>query len=1408
MPQIKVSGLDQGRKYYVRARVQNSSLNLSDWSLPLTFTTAEDKIPPGAIEDLLFESEGDSFIARWNPPTVNEDGSPMTDLAHYRVQVTSLKDAQVRTFTTKDQIVTIDLNRNKNLFGSLVGHLKISIAAVDLSGNIGEYVSAEAQNSPPGRVENVTAEGSVQTIHVGWDKVDDNDLDHYLVYVSGIGPGFQPGPDTYLTKTTALEYVMVTKNPDVQYFRVIAVDKFGQASEPSLAAWDYARQSFGTDVDPPSDIKNFNVSLELSADQSSAEAHVSFDPVLASDVDKYEVAYKTTSATVWSYITLPSDEVTATIGGLKIGTDYQFKARVIDYYANASNWTTIISRSGVIKTTAPPKTLGVDALGGRNNMIVRWDASTDESMANGEGQYEVEYSLSPSFSGSTTVKASGTVVSILNLGEKKTYHVRVRAIDSFGNIGAWSDTDTADTGEVVHDDSVTGIKIAAESITGDHIQTNTIDAASLKAGTAFIGALDVKSTLTVGANGVIKSENYGPDTAGYYLDKQQLIINDGSISAAALNIQDSHNMIHAAYSAFMFEKAFYLNEENVQRESGAGIDLLPGQGRAGSGALKHSAGGILNLVSISEYSDSSGLVLEAGEKYIVSAYVKKEGDTNASASIGMFCEQLDGEDYTDIKSEPSVITNKNEWTRIQAVISPDFPVDFLAYVRLHHHGPTTGTLLWSHLQVERIIGKREVASPWTPPGFTRISGESITTGNIQSSSVANYGGVIQPAWSLNTKGDLTIGSGYVRGHLIVGGKEDGDGSPEVAIQSKDYTEMLRGWAIKSDGDVEFNDGTFRGILNLSSPGAGVSAPTLTASVQPTELYVTPEDTRTIHIAGIRGQVTGYTRQELEEDSGEFLPVDPDPDKTARYFIGPTTDRSLTIQVHDAADIGDVAFLDEAPDNVNLSLINIGEITRPSESPEGYLNQGFRHRSGSGDPIDYARVEQASIATTGSSEDIKSSHVFSTSSRSEHHQRSAQASLALNSDPAELNAASMNLSVTEFYESDGVIESDSAEYAWSPQGMSYPGVPNPFIPTAASVVWDWSPLASSNKPDIGGAAAIRTINTGSWGAINTGEGRSYIDLFRGPQEKPLRGSWITVGSPHAYKDGGGRVRWAGGQYRSRTGIPSDFYVNSNPLGSSNQDISARIDRWNVAFGVGYSASGVIICSYDPVTEDGIFFRHRDNSNETPASEIYVRKNGATRTIWSTTNRPNYREYEHRLVREGNTVRGYLNGTLVATVTDNNLPTGEHFGFALDAGQMKEIRGKALAPGSDARGILLPTSVNVNNRRGITVSNNGSITIDTPGYYAVSLRLNAASSSAYNGFGGDWTYEYWLSIMHGGVRYEIGNNASRYDGAGFNHMQGTFVSYMSGPIQLAIHTNAPKNDRVSRIDMARLDIVRVA
>ena len=1400
MPHIKVSGLDQGRKYYVRARVQNSSLNLSDWSLPLTFTTAEDKIPPGAIEDLLFESEGDSFIARWNPPTVNEDGSPMTDLAHYRVQVTSLKDAQVRTFTTKDQIVTIDLNRNKNLFGSLVGHLKIAIAAVDLSGNIGEYVSAEAQNSPPGRVENVTAEGSVQTIHVGWDKVDENDLDHYLVYVSGIGPGLQPGPDTYLTKTTALEYVMVTKNPDVQYFRVVAVDKFGQASEPSLAAWDYARQSFGTDVEPPSDIKNFNVSLELSTDQSSAEAHVSFDPVLSSDVDKYEVAYKTTSATVWSYITLPSDEVTATISGLKIGTDYQFKARVIDYYANASNWTTVISRSGVIKATAPPKTLGVDALGGRNNMIIRWDASTDESMANGKGQYEVEYSLSPSFSGSTTVKATGTVVSILNLGEKKTYHVRVRAIDSFGNIGAWSDTDTADTGEVVHDDSVTGVKIAAESITGGHIQTNTIDAASLKAGTAFVGALGVKSTLTVGTNGVIKSENYGPDTAGYYLDKQQLIINDGSISAAALNIQDSHNMIHAAYSAFMFGGAFYLNEENIQRESGATIELLAGQGRAGSGALKHSGGGTLHLKPVSEYSGGNPLVLEAGEKYIVSAYVKKEGATNVSASIGMFYEELDGSEYFDNQGEPVLVSNQNEWTRIETVIDAGFAKDSVAVVRLHHRGPSGGSILWSHLQVERMIGKKESASPWTPPGFTRISGESITTGSIQSSNVGNYGGIMQPAWSLNTKGDLTIGSGYVRGHLIVGGKEDGNGSPEVAIQSKDYTEMLRGWAIKSDGDVEFNDGTFRGTLNLSSPGAGESAPTLTASVRPTDLYVTPTEKKMIHIAGIRGQVTGYTREEIDEGSGQYLPTNPDPSKRARYFIGPTTDRSLTIQIHDSSDVDDVAFLDDAPNDVNLSLVNIGEITNPAEEPSDYLTQGFRHRSGSGDSANYARVEQASTATTGSPKDIRSSHVLSIDSRSDFHKRTSQASLALNSDPAESNAASMKLSVTEFHESASSVASDSAEYIWSPKGMSYPGTTVPFLPTAATIAWDWGPLTNADKPHVGGNSTSRTINTGTWGRINTGAGRSYKDSFDGPKEKPLRGSWISYGNPKAHKEYG-QVQLVSADDWHRGGIHSDYYIYSSPLGSSNHDVAGKYDYWHKLYGIagGYYASGTVICSYDPVTRDGIFFRFRDNG-VADAAEIFVRKNGQERRIWSSSQHRRYTTYEQRLVRDGNVVRGYLAGNLVATVTDSNLPDGEYFGFSLYSGRLMEIQGKATTPGSDARGMLMPTSVNVNNRRGINVHTNGAIHIDVPGYYIVSVIIHAS-------FGGHWERGYWINISNAGTKYDVSNFASRYDGRGFGHMQGSVVAYLEGPLELSVHTDL-NNSAEAKMHAARLEIARLA
>ena len=226
---------------------------------------------------------------------------------------------------------------------------------------------------------------------------------------------------------------------------------------------------------------------------------------------------------------------------------------------------------------------------------------------------------------------------------------------------------------------------------------------------------------------------------------------------------------------------------------------------------------------------------------------------------------------------------------------------------------------------------------------------------------------------------------------------------------------------------------------------------------------------------------------------------------------------------------------------------------------------------------------------------------------------------------------------------------------------------------------------------------------------------------------------------------------------------------------------------------------MICSYDPVTGDGIFFRFRDNG-VADAAEIFVRKNGQQRRIWSSSEHRKYTDYEQRLVRNGNVVRAYLNGNLVATVTDNNLPSGEHFGFSLYSGRLTEIQGKATDPGSDANGMLMPTSVNVNNRRGINVHTNGAIHIDVPGYYIVSILVQAS-------FGGHWDRGYWMKITNSGASYEVSNLASRYDGRGFGHMQGSVVTHLEGPLEFSIHTDTNTSTE-AKIQAVRLEIVRLA
>lgn len=990
MYNIKLAGLDTGRKYYVKVRAKVNGYETSEWSMPFQFLTPKDKMPPGRVENVSFISEGDSFIASWKAPEFNEDGSPCGDLSHYLVTLEDLDRNVTRNERVTETTLSIDYNRNISLFGQAAGRIEMTIVAVDFSGNQGKAVTIIAQNPPPLKVQNVVATSGMESVGLGWTEGIETDLMHYEIHVGStsdfiasaltLRANVAPGTNTFTHDSSSLS---------ILYFKVLAVDKFNQKSIPSDVASAQPRLTTDFDKEPPATVSEFTVIQTLSPDNASATATVSFGSVADLDLDKYEIQYRKTGETAapWSFATIPSDQNSAEIRPLPLSTDYDFRIRAVDFNANKGAWSSTVVAAGVKKTTLPPAPTNVIARGGMTNLMVTWTESSDPTMANWAGVYEVHVAKTPTFSNPSVIKTSSTLTSLINLDANTVYYVRVRSIDPFDNIGPWSNVESENTGEVesggnkstfettdptgtghtdgdiwykvdaeeniigmweffgnnwirreiknLADDSVTSGTISADAVLAGHIKAGEIEGTHLKANTALINDLSIRSSLTIdSASGHIKSSNYSANgSTGFYMDQQQLIINQGKIKAAAIELQDSQNLLLPIYAGLNHSPKIY--DEIAQSDDGAVTYYWPNAGRASNGALCHQ--GVNTTVMLAPTAPSHYISLEAGQKYIVSGYLSTGAETgSANASLGLFYSSPRTEESGTVWSQIATATSRTEHVRVQFVFAPTSDVTFA--IMLKNNGPSTAPPVWSCFQVERVVAASEQASPWTPPGSTSIEGESIVTGSISSRDTISTANGDISLWSIDTLGKARFADATIDGKLIVGGRVGAD-NINTYIQSDSYISGKTGWAIKGDGDVEFNDGTFRGILNLGTMVGESLRPTMTASVSNIKLYTDPVTFRDIDVASIQGTTYAYVRQETTDESGIYLPQNPDPLKAARYFIGPTTDRSVNIQVHDGPEDRAV-YLDEAPDNVTLTSVKFGELTNTSSAPLEREKQGF------------------------------------------------------------------------------------------------------------------------------------------------------------------------------------------------------------------------------------------------------------------------------------------------------------------------------------------------------------------------------------------------------------------------------------------------------------------------------------
>jgi hypothetical protein len=846
--EILLQDLLPGQEYLIQLRSKNFN-GISQWSRAYYFTTDSDTTPPSPVTGLTWQVSRASFIAQWTKPTTDSNGQDLKDFKDFKITLTA--DAQNVVFYVTEERFDLTLERNVGFFGAPKPTVQIKVEVRDNMGNLSSPVTTSATNSIPPDITNFDAEPILKGISLSWDPTTADDLKQYEVYMSTSGSGFTPGPSNLVYVGTANKFVFTTANQTVHYFKARQVDLFNQGSS-NYAADSATPQGTGDlDTTPPNSPSTVTVSTSAGADGSSA-INVTWASVASSNLRNYIVRYSLDQVT-WQYITVPSTDTSTAITGLLANTNY---------YVGVASSSYLSTRSSFTAAGTYPITTAADAVAPSTPSAPTVSVSTFMAQVNhdmtkvggGDLEADVDY-LEVHASNTTgftpdlttlrgTILAAGQGIDISAVFEfsptdsMTNLYWRVIAVDRAKNKSAVSAQATGLPGLIAT------ANIANLAVT--NAKVNDLSAAKLTAGTAFINDLFIRSNIVIdNSTGHIKSNNYdaGAQT-GWTLDQNGLIIYNGTISASALQLQDSQNIAPLPFSDFEFNEDYYHNSSNVANvvtstvTSGMLLDIVSTP-RTGRQSIRVYNAAITNPTVHNYIFAPDGLTgtnanveVNPGD-YIISVYMKKNGTPNQNVKLGLYTDTS-----TSIQSSVQSVTSTS-WTRYSAVLTvPSGAQKVKVYIEIGPQSANTGyDILLDSVQLERKMAGSTSPSPWTPPSETRIDGGAIVTGSIRSSSAsATVSG--QPAWSINTAGNMQIGDALVRGSLVVGA-----GSEAASIvQSGNYVTNTTGWIIKGDGSVEFNDGLFRGDIELTTT---ISSKEFSVDVGNMDSYFIWEDGNTI-----------------------------------------------------------------------------------------------------------------------------------------------------------------------------------------------------------------------------------------------------------------------------------------------------------------------------------------------------------------------------------------------------------------------------------------------------------------------------------------------------------------------------------------------------------------------------------
>lgn len=477
----------------------------NNWSNIYKFTTAG-KAKPSSVTGLTgtWTNKGALKVSFVHDQSLNSGSFNNTYVINYRIVLSA--NGITKTYiqpvnkSTNNQEWQLDSATNKRDFGLFQSQFTITVVALDSYNTESTPVTiTSSMYATPLEAPVISVTAGEYSYNVAWNSQDNDILEGIYIEEVISNSLTAPAGGYSFKKKSADNPVYVSATTLKRWVRAYFVDANGSQSAYSNIVAVTPTSADASDTTPPSDPGSLSgVGYNDSSDPSGNTGYIvlSWTASTSPDVKKYTVRFGRASNDLSTYVTF--NGTSGRLDNLRSGTTYYFQIASNDG-VNDSNFipTTPITVSVPGDTTAPVAPTGLVAVAGFNNIVAYWSRNSESDVDLGRGTYQFQLSTSNTFASILQDQTiTGTVATFTGLTTGTTYYVRVRAIDSSGNVGPFSSTASATPGTInaqtaITSGTIVGDLIAGNTIVGDKIIANSLDADRLKTNSIITGKLNV-----------------------------------------------------------------------------------------------------------------------------------------------------------------------------------------------------------------------------------------------------------------------------------------------------------------------------------------------------------------------------------------------------------------------------------------------------------------------------------------------------------------------------------------------------------------------------------------------------------------------------------------------------------------------------------------------------------------------------------------------------------------------------------------------------------------------------------------------------------------------------------------------------------------------------------------------------